>query len=512
MQILSSAPAETPSPAATQDRRDEAQRTIRNAGFVAASRVLHVAGATLFAILVPRLMGPASFGRYALLTSLSEWFAQLSNMGVISVLTRVVPELIASGREAESTRLFTNIFALRIVTATAAAAVYAIVAFVWLGEPDTIAAVLVGLALLCRILASICFALFLGRSQTLRWMAGDLLQRWLVLALVVAGGAAGGLRGACAGYFIATLLVLAVAMTGARRSIDWRVLDPSLRYLRPYLRLGLSFAVSQVLHNVANRSGALIVRVATGNYLQVGFLGAAAAMYQMGGMTVWQVAGSLTPFFVGRFHSGERKAVAGWLSRLLTLMVMGAVLVNFSVLFTGADLIPRLLGSAFAPVVTSLAPLAVALIPFSFAAIGRIVALLVDRPGVAALASAAELAVAWAAGPAMASWLGAPGAAAGMLIGVCAWAFVMWWPLRRALEVPFLPAFKALGLGAAFVPVAPLRGGFATNLLLLLASGAAYILLAVRLHIVSPRDIETLRQFTRRRGAPDAGAILSADE
>lgn len=490
-----------PLPPAGGGRRDEAHRTLRNAGVVMASRSLHLVAATLFAVFVPRLLGPPAFGRYAVLTSVSEWFAQLSGMGALSIVTRVVPQLMAGGQRAETDKLFTNLFVLRVGTAAVSAGAYAIIVLVWLDEPDLVSALLVAAGLPARILGNLCFGLFLGRNETVRWSLGDLLQRWLLLVFVLAGAAAGGLRGACTGYFLAGVVSLLVGMAGAREALRWPLLDLSARYLRPYLRIGMSFAVGQVLHVIALRSGAVIVRLATGSYVQVGYFGAALAIYQTGGHAMWQVALSFAPFFVGRFHAGERRAVAGWLERLLALLVIGAVVVNLAVLFVGADLVSWLLGEAYAPVAASLGPLAAGLVPFAFAAVGRLVALIVDRPGVAAIASALELAVVWIAGLALSASFGSPGAAAGMLIGICGWAAALFWPLRRELTVPVGRAAKALALGGALVPLALLRGAPAANVLLLLVSAALYLVLAVRFGIVSPRDIETLRQLTRRRAA-----------
>jgi hypothetical protein len=55
----------------------DARVTARNAGLRLLQRGVQTAGGLLLAMTVPRLMGPAVYGRYALLTSLSLWFALL---------------------------------------------------------------------------------------------------------------------------------------------------------------------------------------------------------------------------------------------------------------------------------------------------------------------------------------------------------------------------------------------------------------------------------------------------
>ena len=69
--------------------------------------------ATLFALIVPRLMGPDLFGRYSLLTSVSMWFAMLSGLGAVSLLTRIVPQFSAAGDVIGLRKLVTNLLVLR---------------------------------------------------------------------------------------------------------------------------------------------------------------------------------------------------------------------------------------------------------------------------------------------------------------------------------------------------------------------------------------------------------------
>src|SRR5688572_2408609 len=92
----------------------EARHTVRNAGWLVLQRGLHLVTATLFALLVPRLMGPELFGRYALLTSVSMWFAMLSGLGAVSLMTRIVPQFTAAGDLFGLRKLITNLLVLRV--------------------------------------------------------------------------------------------------------------------------------------------------------------------------------------------------------------------------------------------------------------------------------------------------------------------------------------------------------------------------------------------------------------
>jgi hypothetical protein len=57
--------------------------------------------------------------------------------------------------------------------------------------------------------------------------------------------------------------------------VDWSHLDLTRRYLSPYLRTGTYFAAGNLLLALVHRSGETLVRLATDDYTQIGFYGAA---------------------------------------------------------------------------------------------------------------------------------------------------------------------------------------------------------------------------------------------
>ena len=137
----------------------EARQTARNAGWVIAQRVLHVAGAAVFALVIPRMMGPAVYGRYALLTSVSMWFALLSGLGAVSLMTRTVPQFLANRDAAGLAKLVTNLLVLRMANGFVSALTYLFLIVVVLGEPDLVAATFVAGGVLARTIGNQCFSL-----------------------------------------------------------------------------------------------------------------------------------------------------------------------------------------------------------------------------------------------------------------------------------------------------------------------------------------------------------------
>ena len=120
-----------------------------------------------------------------------------------------------------------------------------------------------------------CFSLFLGLNQAARWGLGDLARRTLTLGGVLVGYPMAGLRGACAGLLAANLVVLIAGLVGVRPYLRWSAIDFRREYLGPYLKIGTSFAAGNLLLGLAQHSGETVVRMASDDYAQVGFFGAA---------------------------------------------------------------------------------------------------------------------------------------------------------------------------------------------------------------------------------------------
>jgi O-antigen/teichoic acid export membrane protein len=482
----------------------DAGRALRNAGWIAAQRVLNVAGATLFAVLVPRLLGPAVFGRYALLVSVSMWFSLLSGLGAVSILTRSVPRFKAAGDEAGLRTLASSLVLLRACTGACSAAGFFLVATLVLGEPDLGAAAFVAGAVLCRTLGNFGFALLLGLNQAARWGMGELVRRWLAIALVPAGFIAGGLQGACAGLCAGEAVVLGLGLWWIRAFLGRAFLDMSRRHLSPFLRLGSLFGAANLLMTVTQRSGEAVVRFATGSYEEVGYFGAAYAIYLTAAHALWQVVVSLAPHLIAEAERGNRATVARWIEHLVAYAVSGSVLCLAGAYFVGRDLVPFLLGRQYAAVADNLLPLMVALTLAGISAAGRVVALAIDRPRPLITAAALELAVYLLAGIPLTVRFGSLGASIATIPAALVFAWYLTAVLRRALPYRLAPALRAMLGAVVFLPLALLRGDLALNLALFAVGGGAYVMVLLRSRAVAVADLAELRRVLRRTPAEPA--------
>ena len=320
-----------------------------------------------------------------------------------------MPRLVAAGDELGLRRLASSLLALRVITGAASAAGYFLVAVLLLGEPDLVAAGLVAGTVALRAVGNLGFALLLGLNDAARWGMGDLSRRWLTLPLVPAGYLAAGLRGACGGLLAGEVLVLALGLWWARPYLGREFLDLSRRHLSPILRVGGLFAAGNLLLALTQRTGEALVRVSTGSYEEVGYFGAAYAIYQTVAHGYWQVVVSLAPHLIVQLEHGRRDVVARWLERLLAYAVAAAVLSLAGAVLVGQDLVTLMLGRDYAAVALNIVPLTATLVALAAGHVARLLALTLDRPRVIIAAAGLELAAFWAARLSLRRASGQPG-------------------------------------------------------------------------------------------------------
>ena len=463
------------------------------AGLLVAQRGAHVIAAALFAVLVPRLMGPDDFGRYALMTSVSMWFALLSGLGASSLMTRVVPDLVARNERDALAKLVTNLIALRAVAGAASAAIYLLVTAGWFGDLDRIALGFMAGAVFSRTTGNPAYALFLGLNRAAQWGLGDLLRRWLTLVLVVVGFVVGDIRGACFGVLAANLIVLALGLWWGREYLRWRELRLDLPYLAPYLRLSTAFAAGNLLLALAQRSGEALVRVQTGSYSEAGVYAAAYAVYLTAADAVWHLTLAFAPFLVARHAAGAVTDVRLWIERIARLTVAGSCLMFITAAWLADIVIPVLFGDEFRGVALNLLPMMMALVALAIGSAGRLTALVVNRPGLSAQAAIIEVGVFWSAGLLLTARWGSVGASVATFASIALYAAYLTWRLRGVVRYslgrPLLAVFLALPAAAlAWLAEPSLRAALIGGVI------AAYLASLWALRLLTPDDLRAFKK------------------
>ena len=479
--------------------KDDAAATVRNATLVVVQRGAQTVGGFCFAALVPRLMGPEVYGRYALVVSVAFWFALVSGLGFANATTRYIPQFLARHDVAGLRRFVGNLLTLRVASALVAAAAYLILALAWWGELDVVVLVLMTVAVFLQGVSGYLFSLFLGLNRAERWAAGDTVRRWLLLALVIPGFQVGGLRGAAGAVAVSELLVLGLGIAWSQLPRAPSDLKPDIGFLSPYLRFGLVFLVIQLLYVAFQGSGEALVRLVSGTYADVGYFSLSHGLYLVGAALLPQIVLAFAPLLSRLLHQGNAAKATEWSSRLARIFAAGGVVAVFGALFLARPYVPLLVGDGYGPVAANLLPLSLAFLAHTLGSVTGLLALVHERSGASLAAAATRLAVFWALGTPLTARWGSLGACAGLLAAVSIHSVMLSW-YTRDLSGPVVRAWAlAVGPAALVFPFWWLRTFSPRDIVLFgvltLAYGAALVLLRV----VSLSDLAAVARLLRRR-------------
>ena len=477
----------------------EAQITVRNASWILVQRVLHAGSGLVFALLVPRLMGPDIYGRYSLLSSLSVWILLFSNLNLTDVVGRYVPEFILRGDQNGLHHLWSDLFTVRLVTAVLAAAAFLGLTALWLRELDEAILATVAALIVVQAIAGLVFAAFLGFNQAARWQVGETVRQWLSVGLVIVGFRLAELQGAVAGLLITELIVLAVGARWIRSHLSWPALHLDIGRSVPYLRFGLIFFASGLFHTALGASAEALVRGITGDYAVVGYFGLAWRVFMTLAMAIPQLSSAFIPLLTTFHAQGRVRALEVWLERLLRYTLVGVVLVSLGVFFLAEDLVPLVLGVEFSRAAENLKWLILTLIPMAYGSAARMVAVIYLRPRLALHASAIHLVSFWLLGVPLIVWLGGVGSSISMFSAWALYAALFTWRARRVLHYPLRRSALVVSLGALFLPLLLLRSTWLVNVCLFGASASGYMALLFFIRVVTADELAQLwRAITHR--------------
>jgi O-antigen/teichoic acid export membrane protein len=483
---------------------DGARETVRNAALMLVQRGAQTVGGLCFAVLVPRLMGPEPYGRYALATSVAAWLALLSGLGLVNATTRYLPQLIARGETAALHRLIGNLFTLRVASGLLAALLYVAVARWWWRDLDGVVPLVMALTVWVQGVSGYLFSLFLGFNLAGRWAAGDTARRGLLVVLVLLGYHLDGLGGAIVGVLLTEATVLGLGLVGNPLLKARHRLQPDRRFLAPYFRFGVTSLVTQVLLIAFLGTGEILVRTFSGRYAEVGYFSLAQGAYLVVATTLPQLMLAFMPLLVQLREAGARAEVARWNVRLVRLLSVGGVILVFAAWFLSKAYVPLLFGTAYAPVAANLLPLAAALLALALASVPGLLALVHERPLETVVAAALRLVVFWAIGPALIVRAGSFGACVAILAGAATHSLYLLWRTRHLMNGALFAWAVPVGLGLLFLPLAVFLTGGPMDAGLFGAGALVYSAALVLFRVVSPGEIAAVGHLLRgqriRRG------------
>jgi O-antigen/teichoic acid export membrane protein len=483
---------------------DEGQVTIRNAGFLLTQRGFHILGSLLFAALVPRLMGPHDYGRYALITSLYFWFVILSDLGFPQIMGRYVPLFILQGEEEKLQKFFSNLLTLSLVSGALSGCFYLLFTSLCLPDLDLFLFLMMATTIFVRAATHPFFTLFLGLNQAALWGMGEIFRHGLTIVTVIIGFYLNGLQGACLGLFLTELVVLSIGIGWGKSYFSWKDLCLDLRYLLPYLRFGLMFFVFNLLATAFQHSGEILIRFFYPDYAQVAYYGLAYDVFHKVSVFIPQLTLTFAPFMVTLLAREETKILKQWIEQLIKWLTVGGVIVFFSVLLLGNDLVLLVLGAAYQPVAINLLLLSLMLCVQVLSNVGILLTIVYNRPKIAVMAAGVRVVAMLIFGPLLIARWGSWGGCLAVLAASLIFAGYLTWRMQGIVTYSLQKWALAIALGLPFLPLLWLQSSWIINCALYSIFVVGYVSLLLFLRIITLGELKTVwRGIDPRRRISD---------
>jgi O-antigen/teichoic acid export membrane protein len=197
-----------------------------------------------------------------------------------------------------------------------------------------------------------------------------------------------------------------------------------------------------------------------------------------------------------------------WVERLVKWLALIATLGLLGSLILGQDIVPLVLGRAYAPVYRNLVALAATLLLLPITHVCSVLALIHDRPSILFKAALLRLLCFWGLGVPLVMRWGSLGACISVLLAIAVQSAFFLVKNRAVVGPAFRRWVVVVGVGLIFAPVAFLRTSAPANVVLYLAAAGGYLLVLRALGTISARE---LRAVYHALGIAKANQVKGAE-
>jgi O-antigen/teichoic acid export membrane protein len=484
----------------TNEITKEASVTTKNISNVVLLRVFQYPFLLLAVILIPRVMGPEIYGKYALLISINAMAGSLVYLGVGEIFGRFIPEFAVRGEWATIRRLSSNIFYFKcVIDLLASVVLFSMLHYIYNDRFPNSYFILIVVILLVVDLGSIPYFLLFGLNKLAKYSLRDPFRRALSLILILILFHYYGLIGAIVATLVveSSLAILYFFWTRKYFRIEGFGFDLSL--LKPYLKFGFIFYISIGVLNVWQRLGNSLIEYMTRSSREVALFDIPNQIF----LTVLNFIPVITVYFVPVFTelllAGKEGKLINWSILIMKYTGILCMIIFLGFILTGPDLIPIIIGSKYKEIFPNGVVLLSSIFPMNFAQLGVVFSIVYKEPGkylrALCFAFSAFLVVSILLIPKYASM----GCSIATFISCMVLAVVLFVYFREKLFPCVADGFKIIALGLIFVPFLFLKGNLITNLFLAVCSVLAYILLLFASRVLNLGEIKVLFRAIRHQ-------------
>ncbi len=481
----------------------DARAMSRNLSLITFNKVIQLIGGALWALLIPRWLGPETYGQLALAIALSMFLWWLGDLGGLEVFGRYIP-ILETQKPDEARKLFGQMFWIRCLIAASLLPALLILApwlapllnAPWLpGWPAALIAAAAGI----HIISWTSYHLLYARKEMGKWSV-ELSWRLIVqLPLILLVGK-WGITAQLTAYTANEIIYLALALWWTRDWFRSAALRPDLAFVRPYLRMGSGFWATNFGLIVLFRTGTILVAIFTGDDAQISYYDLALIVFFLVFTIIDQLARAFLPT-VSQFHEGGQRERAGsWLQIVTQWGAALGVLAVVAVQYTAHWIMPIVLGSAYGQSALVLQVMLLALPALVLVSVGTVATAMHANARAKLIAIAIGILAFYGSSPYFTHAWGAVGAAWSLTLGLSTYALILFAFIRHDLRVRWLALIGIFGLGLPLLLLRPLvADNFLLALVASLIASLLYLGAAFALRLLSPAPLQLASRLILRR-------------
>jgi O-antigen/teichoic acid export membrane protein len=335
----------------TNSLQADKRQTAQNISSAVAIRLIRYPVLIVYALIVPRLLGPETYGNYALIVSILMLAPFLLSFGTDFIFGRFGPEYALKGVQVELDRLFSALLMLRFgVTALIGLLLFGSIKVLDPAREEVVIIALVYFTLIFEQINDLLYAHLYGLNRVGLYFARFLLQTLFRLFFVLLLYPYMGFRGAVLALLVASISVAMFGWTFTRKFSHLRLRRPDLSAFWEPLKFGVTIIVPVILLYLRQQSGPTLLKLFSVSSTEIGYYDLANQLFMVVYGLVETGFAAFIPI-VSKYESmGNIELGIRWMLRFLRycLPALCAFLVGFYVF--GNDVIGLLLGEAYLPV------------------------------------------------------------------------------------------------------------------------------------------------------------------
>lgn len=472
----------------------EARKMGRNLSLISLNKVVQLFGGVLWAVIIPRWLGPEAYGQFALAMSISLLLWWAGDFGGLEVFGRFMPGLKEKKPE-DAQQLFSQTFILRLIVALLLIPFMLVVGPLiadWLrGWPSFLIALAAGI----HIISWTSYHTLYAQNEMGKWSVETSWRLMTQLPLVLLVGAY-GLTAQMGAYAFNEIIFLALAVFWTLAWFKRGAFKPHLGFLRPYMRMGLGFWATNVGIILLMRTGTVLVQLYTGDPVQVSYYDLAFVVFFLIFTVIDQLTRAFLPTVSEFKEGGQQDRMGRWLQVVTSWGVALALLAVVGVQYTADWIMPFILGSDYGDSAAVLRVMLLALPALVLVGVGTVATAVRESARAKLIAIAIGTVVFWAASPILTPRYGAVGTAGALTLGLTVYALALFAQVRRDLQLHWAALAAIFLLSLPLLALTPLA---TSNILLAFALFAVvallYLGLCLALKLLSPEPLHLLKNI-----------------